>query len=270
MVERGGAVETEIRDGLAYVRLARDRGNAIDDRLIEGLTDALHRAEDDPAVAGVMLGARGKLFSPGLDLQALVDLDRASMARFMTRFAACILQAYTFPKPMVAALTGHALAGGMILALTADWRVLRDDALVGLNELKVGVPLPFGVTLILREAVAGPRLEEVALFGRNYRGAEAVDAGLVHEACAPEGLESVATERLREMTSKDLRAFAVTKRYLRSRTVERIRAYDAQFGDDFLDCWFSEGTRGRIESLVADLRARSSTPGDRGGPRDGA
>lgn len=170
MVERGGSVEMEIRDGLAFVRLARDRGNAIDDGVIDGLMDALHRAEDDPAVEGVLFGARGKLFSPGLDLLALVELDRAAMARFMRRFAACILQAYTFRKPMVAALTGHALAGGIVLALTADWRVLCEDALVGLNELKVGVPLPFGVTLIVREAISGPRLEEVALFGRNYRG----------------------------------------------------------------------------------------------------
>jgi enoyl-CoA hydratase/carnithine racemase len=125
------------------------------------------------------------------------------------------------------------------------------------------VPLPFGVTLIVREAISGPRLEEVALFGRNYRGAEAVDAGLVHEVHALDGLEELAIERLREMTSKDLQSFAVTKRYLRSRTVERIRAYDAQFGDDFLDCWFSEGTRARIEGIVADLRAR---PSGSGGP----
>ncbi len=261
MVERGGSVETEVRDGLAIVRLSRDRGNAIDDGVIDGLMDALQRAEDDPAVEGMLLGARGKLFSPGLDLQALVDLDRPAMARFMKRFSACVLQAYTFPKPMVAALDGHALAGGMVLALTADWRVLRDDALVGLNELKVGVPLPFGVTLIVREAVAGPRREEVALFGRNYRGPEAVDVGLVQEAHASDGLEDLAVERLREMTSKDLRSFAVTKRYLRSRTVERIRAYDAQFGDEFLDCWFSPGTRARIEGIVADLRARSAGSG---------
>jgi enoyl-CoA hydratase len=178
------------------------------------------------------------------------------MARFMSRFGVCVLHMYTCRKPVVASLSGHALAGGAILALTADWRVLRDDALVGLNELKVGVPLPFGVTMILRDAIAGPRLEEVALFGRNYRGREAIDAGLVHEVAPAPDLDDVAVERLREMTSKDLRSFAVTKAYLRSRTVERIRAYEGQFLDEWLDCWFSPGTRARVEAIVADLTAR--------------
>lgn len=257
MTEQGGAVRSRVIDGLSYVTLARERGNAIDESLLDGLTEAIQRAEEDRAVEGVLLGAEGKLFSPGLDLVALVGLDRAAMRRFMSRFAAAVLQLYTFPKPMVAALSGHALAGGMILALTADWRILREDALVGLNELKVGVPLPFGVTMILREAGLGPRLEEVALFGRNYRGAEGVAAGLVHEVHAGDGFEAFCVDRLREMTSKDARAFSVTKRYLRSRTVERIRAYDAQFLDEFLDGWFSPGTRARVESIVSELGTRS-------------
>jgi len=261
MVERGGTVRSESGDGLARIRMAGPRGNAIDDALLDGLMDAFHRAAEDPAVEGVVLGTDGKLFSPGLDLVSLGGLDRPSMRAFMSRFAACILQLYTFPKPVVAAIHGHALAGGMILGLTADWRVLREDALVGLNELKVGVPLPFGVTLVVREAVMGPRLEEVALFGRNYRGPEAVEAGLVHETAPAGAIEARAVERLREMTSKDLPSFAVTKRYLRSRTVERIRAYDGQFLDEWLDCWFSEGTRARVAAIVADLRARSGAAG---------
>lgn len=256
MTERDGSVSMEVEDGLARVTLAGRRGNAVDDALIDGLRGAFQDAEADDAVGGILLRADGKLFSPGLDLVTLVGFDRGDMARFMARFGACVLHLYTCRKPVVAALSGHALAGGAILALTADWRVLRDDALVGLNELKVGVPLPFGVTMILRDAVAGPRLEEVALFGRNYRGAEAVAAGMVHEVAAASNLEAVALERLGEMTSKDLRSFAVTKAYLRSRTVERIRAYENQFQDEWLDCWFSPGTRSRVEAIVADLTAR--------------
>jgi enoyl-CoA hydratase/carnithine racemase len=118
------------------------------------------------------------------------------------------------------------------------------------------VPLPFGVSLILREAVPSTRLEEVALFGRNYRDDEAVSSGLAHQVCPAGSLMEQAEERLREMTGKDLSSFAVTKRYLRSATVERIEAREAEFHHQFLDCWFSPGTQKRIGQLVDQLTGR--------------
>jgi enoyl-CoA hydratase/carnithine racemase len=256
-MERDGRLHYDVgADGLAELRLNHPRGNAIGGSMVEGLRRAFRDAEGDPAVRGVLLASDGRLFSPGLDLVELAALDRGSMSEFMTRFSACVLQMYTFPKPVVAALRGPALAGGLVLALTADWRVLADGARVGLNELRVGVPLPFGVSMILREAVAGPRLEEAALFGRNYLGAEAVEVGLVHEVRPADDVDSAGRERLVEMTSKDARAFAITKKYLRSATVERFRAFDAQCLGEFLDGWFSPETRLRIEGLVAELRAK--------------
>jgi enoyl-CoA hydratase len=228
MSDRSASVTTDVRERRAHVTLSGGRGNAVDDAVLDGLLTTFQAAEADDAVDGILLRAEGKLFSPGLDLVTLVAFDREAMARFMARFSACVLHMYTCSKPVVASLSGHALAGGAILALTADWRVLREDALVGLNELKVGVPLP------------------------------AVDAGLVHEVAPGCDLEGVALKRLREMTSKDLRSFAVTKAYLRSRTVERIRAFEGQFLDEWLDCWFSPGTRARVEAIVADLTARKS------------
>ena len=110
-------------------------------------------------------------------------MDRPELGRFMEKFAACLLQLYRFPKPMVAAMSGHTLAGGAVLSLAADWRILQTGAMIGLNELKVGVPLPFGVSMILRDAVISPRLEEVALFGRNYKDEDALASGLAHEIC---------------------------------------------------------------------------------------
>lgn len=243
-------------DGLVLVRFAHPRGNAIGTALVEELRRAFRDAGDDPAVRGVLLAGHERLFSPGLDLVELSEFDRAAMAEFMTRFSACVLQMYTFPKPVVAALRGHALAGGLVLALTADWRVLAAGTRVGLNELRVGVPLPFGVSMILREAVAGPRLEEAALFGRNYEGADAVGVGLVHEVAPAESVETSARERLHEMAAKDARAFATTKRYLRSATVERFRAFDAQCLGEFLDGWFAPETRERIAAIVAELAAK--------------
>ena len=253
MSTKHDAVTLRREDRCGLIHLARDRGNAIDDNVLDGLIHAAKEAEQDPAIGGVILTAAGKLFCPGLDLVYLAPMDRRDLGRFMEKFAACLLQLYRFPKPMVAALSGHTLAGGAVLALAADWRILQAGAMIGLNELKVGVPLPFGVSMILRDAVISPRLEEVALFGRNYKDDEAMASSLVHELCEPEDLPVRARERLDEMTSKDLASFAVTKRYLRSATVERIETREAEFHGEFLDCWFSQGTQERIRSLVAKL-----------------
>ncbi len=204
-----------------------------------------------------MLTSEGKLFSPGLDLRELKELDRTEMHRLMSRLSACLIVMFTCPKPVVAAIRGHALAGGCVLALTADWRALREGALIGLNEVKVGVPLPFGVSLILREAARTPRTEEVALLGKNYSGADAVAVGLAHEVFPEDGFEQRCVEYLRELTTRDPRAYAATKRYLRSLTVERIRANDSLLLPEFLDCWFSESTRARIESIVEGLGSRA-------------
>src|SRR5258706_434284 len=182
---------TLTREGaIGVVRLERAHGNAIDDSLVEGLVAALAEAESDPEIGGLLLCASGKIFCPGLDLQELLSLDREAMERFMRRFSAAVLTLYTFPKPVVASIHGHALAGGCVFALCADWRVLRRGAVIGLNEVKVGVPLPFGVALIVREAVPKNWLTGVALLGRNYTDEDAVAAGLADELAEAGAVET--------------------------------------------------------------------------------
>jgi enoyl-CoA hydratase len=242
--------------GLATLRLGREHGNAINGELVGDLHAAVSGLEQDPAVRGALLAASGKLFCPGLDLQELIELERPAMEAFLARFNAMVLALYTFSKPLVAALHGHAVAGGCVLALTADWRVLRPGALVGLNELRVGVSFPFGVATILRESVPAPKLEEVALFGRNYEGEAAVAAGLAHELHGGEGFEAHCRSRLAELAERDGRAFAATKGSLRWAAVERIRRHEAERAGDFLDSWFSPATRERLRGIVQELRGR--------------
>ena len=246
---------TLTREGpIGIVRLEREHGNAINDALVESLVAVLAEAESDPAIGGVLLTAGGKIFCPGLDLQELSGLDREAMERFMRRFSAAVLTLYTFPKPVVAILHGHALAGGCVLALCADWRMLRRGAVTGLNEVKVGVPLPFGVALIVRDAVPKNKLTEVAILGRNYSDEAALAAGLADELADAEGVAAASRSRLDEFIAKDAFAFAVTKRYLRSAVVERVRASNRLLIPEWLDGWFSEGTTARIGAIVAELK----------------
>lgn len=247
-------VELKVEGGLAVMRFGRNHGNAINAELAGDLVGAVREAEEDDRVRGVLLAASGKLFSPGLDLQELIELDRAGMQGFLDRFNACMLALYTMSKPLVAAIHGHAIAGGYLLTLTADWRVLRRGARVGLAEIQVGVPFPFGIAMILGETVPRTHREELALFGRNFEDRQALQAGLVHEVVDEEGFERSCLVRLDELAAKDPLAFSITKRYLRSTTVERIRAHERLFDQDFLDSWFAPGTQRRIRAVVEGLR----------------
>ena len=250
------SVTLEREGPIAVVRLARAHGNAINDDLVEGLVAALAAAESDPDAGGVLLAATGKIFCPGLDLLELLPLDRPAMERFMTRFSAAVLTLYAFPKPVVAALHGAALAGGCVLANCADWRVLRRGAPIGLNEVKVGVPLPYGVAQIVREAVPRSALTAVALLGRNFTDAEALAAGLADEIAEADAVAGLARDRLLEFIAKDAASFSVTKRYLRSPVVERIRTNNRLLLPEWLDGWFAPTTRARIGAIVERLEGK--------------
>ena len=180
------------RDGrLAVLRLDKARGNAIDEPLAEALAQAAAELAQDDGVRGVLLAsAHPKLFCPGLDLVALAEYDRASMERFMGAFGVTVWALYGLAKPVVAAVSGAAVAGGCILALCADYRVLRRGAPIGLNEVKVGVPLPWSVTRLLRASVPPQALARIALLGRNFADEEALAAGLADELAQGGGLRS--------------------------------------------------------------------------------
>jgi enoyl-CoA hydratase len=251
-------VRIERQGRLAVLRLDKARGNAIDEPLVEALARAAAEVAADADVRGVLLAsAHPKLFCPGLDLVALAGYDRASMERFMAAFAVAIWALYGLPKPVVAAVGGAAVAGGCILALTADHRVLKRGAPIGLNEVKIGVPLPWSVTRLLRATVHATALSRIALLGRNFADAEAVDLGLADEVAEAEGFEAACLARLEEYAEKDALALATTKAWLREGVLAEMMAHEGERVGAFLDGWFSEGTQERIRATVAALQSKA-------------
>jgi Delta3-Delta2-enoyl-CoA isomerase len=249
------SLRIETRDSLAVLRLDKGRGNAIDEPFVVELRDAARALATDGSVRGVLLAsANPKLFSPGLDLVTLVEYDRPSMERFMGVFAEAVWALYELPRPVVAAVNGHAVAGGCILALTADHRILkRGGAQMGLNEVRVGVPLPWSVAMLLRATVPPGALGEVALLGRNFADDEAVKAGLADELADADGFEGHCLARLAEFAEKDPTAVAITKIYLRAAVAQQMKSHERDRIGEWLDSWFSPATRNRIGEIVAGL-----------------
>jgi enoyl-CoA hydratase len=246
------------RDGrIAVLRLDKARGNAIDEPLVEALAAAAGELARDPEVHGILLAsAHPRLFCPGLDLVSLAEYDRASMERFMSAFSVAVWALYGLPKPVVAAVSGAAVAGGCILALTADYRVLRRGAAIGLNEVKVGVPLPWSVTRLLRASVPPQALSRIALLGRNFSDESALDAGLSDELAEAEGFEALCRARLDEFVEKDTCSLAATKAWLREGVLAEMMAHEAERLPAWLDGWFSASTQERIRATVAGLKTK--------------
>jgi len=252
-------VRRERQGPLAVLRLDKARGNAIDEALVDELLRACAETEADDGVRGVLLAsANPKLFCPGLDLVSLVEFDRPRLERFMHAFGRMLVSLFGLRKPMVAAVSGHAVAGGCIVALTADWRVLRRGGVsIGLNEVKVGVPLPLSVSALLRATVPPGSLSRVALLGRNFADEDALSAGLADELADGEGFEGACLARLQEFAEKDAYSLAVTKTYLRAEALQQMKAEDPAAIAEWLDGWFSPATQDRIRAIAASLTRKS-------------
>jgi len=237
------------------VRFDKARGNAIDEPFTQELLETAKQLGSDPGVRGILLAsAHPKLFSPGLDLVTLLEYDRPAMERFMRLFAEAVWALYALPKPVVAAVGGHAVAGGCILALTADYRVLRRGGVqVGLNEVKVGVPLPWSVALLLRASVPAAALTQVALLGRNFADDDALAVGLADQLADADGFEDFCRARLEEFADKDTASIAITKGYLREGVLRDMRGREKEEMGTWLDRWFSDTTRERIRGIVAGM-----------------
>ena len=199
---------TTVEDGLARLVLDRPKVNAFGADLIEALAATFQRITEDDAIRGVLITAEGRCFSAGLDLSLLAGLDRAGMQGFFHDFDAAFLGAFRCPKPVAVSVRGHAIAGGLVLALTADHLVLgRGDYKLGLTELAIGVPFPrgaFEIARALRHLVYG-----AGLVDPETAFALGIGDALVDD---PDG---AAEAWVRTATARPTLAFQITKGHLR-------------------------------------------------------
>lgn len=245
----GPLVHLEPRaDGVSLLRIDRPPANAFDRDMFEALGAAVDRLARDPSVRAVVVTGTGRFFSAGLDLIALFAQDRAGFAAFARAFDAAWLALFGLPKPVVAAVNGHAIAGGAVLAACADFRLVADGAgRMGLSEIVVGVPFPTSAFEPVRFACAGPALAEVLERGRTYPPADAVARRLADEVVPADALLDRAFALAAELAAHLPAAFAATKRALRADALGRMAAVPPGT-DPVWALWESPEVRAAIEA----------------------
>lgn len=218
----------EDRGSVAVVRLAHGKVSALDAPLVERLIDELDAVRKDESRAAVVLTGTGSAFSAGIDLFQMLDGGAGYVKTFLPRLDTLLAALVGFPKPAVAAINGHAVGAGAIIAAACDHRVMAEGTgRIGLPELTVGVPFPALALEIMASRVAATALRGLVFTGRTVLVDEAVEVGLADEGCDPAYLAERAWEIAEQLASIPPRTFALAKRAFAAPLLDRVKAMAA-------------------------------------------
>jgi enoyl-CoA hydratase len=247
-------VRLEERDGVLLLWL--DRGaNALHLAAIVALDTTigdLSRSTSAPAL--VLTSSHPSVFCPGLDLKALDGQPRQGIRDVLSAFNAMVRRLATYPGPAVAAVAGHAIAGGCLLALACDRRVMaRSGARIGLSEVNLGFPVPAGAVAMLLALYPTRAVEQLVLEGDGFGGERALELGLVERLADTPAVLAEACWQARHLASRPARAYAAARAFLRHRLAATMAQRDEEEMEGFLDLWFDPQTQDRIGALLASM-----------------
>lgn len=244
-------VNVDIPGSVAEITLNRPKVNAINRRVVRELAQCFEEIRGDDTAKAVILTGEGSFFSFGFDVPELYDYEKKDFAEFMFHFSNMLRNVFLFPKPVVAALNGHTIAGGCILALACDYRVMAaEKAKISLNEITFGSTLFSSAVEILRLLVGSRNASTILYSGRMHSADEALHLGLIDKAVAKEELLSSARSVAEDLASKDASAFKGIKYLLRSRIADYIKASEEESIRKFVDIWYSESARASLRNVI--------------------
>jgi enoyl-CoA hydratase len=243
-------IERERQDRVEVIRLAHGKVNALDLELLGALEESLASCRDAGAV---VLTGQGRAFSAGVDLERILDGDRSYVESFLVALDRLLRRLLVFPRPVVAALNGHALAGGWILACAADYRLAATGpATVGVTELAVGIPFPRSALETFRQATPSHLTGRLTTLAARVPVAEALERGMLDELVSPDELMPRALALAASLAPLPAEALTTTKTQLRT-------VHLGPEGDGLADIvrqWDSPESRRRIRDYMDSLARR--------------
>jgi enoyl-CoA hydratase len=243
-------IEVAIDDGIAVVTMRYGNANALDIEFCEALAARFVALRSSDTRAVVLTG-QGRIFSAGVDLKRLAEGGGDYARRFLPSLHKLFETVFFHPQPVVAAINGHAIAGGCVLACCADRRVMANrGGRIGVTELLVGVPFPALAFEIVRYAVPVRYLPEFTLSGATYETGAALDRGWIDEVAEPDALLPDALAIARELALLSAPAFAQTKQQLRQPVSERLARSGQATDGTVTEIWAAPETQAHIRAYV--------------------
>lgn len=245
-------IEAEYEENVAILKLMNGSTNAINPEMVQQLSYRLNKERKNSDIDGIVItGSNNKFFSIGLDIPSLIDLSREEFTIFYHSFNKLSMDLFTFPKPTIASISGHAIAGGCILALCCDFRFIADGhKLMGLNEIKLGVPVPYPADCILKLIVNPQAAKETITSGDFYQPEQLLRFGMVDQVLPLDQVLLRSIEKVKLIGSFFEDAFQIIKQNRIEMIEQRIIAVLPEKEKCFIDCWYSNTTRENLKNAM--------------------
>jgi len=250
-------LKIETSGSIAILRLDRGKANAMNAEMVQELAESFTNLATDPEVKAVVLSGKDEFFSAGLDVIELYGYDESQILHFWGAFDQLIRLMVSFPKPLVCAVTGHSPAGGCVLALCCDYRVMADGKYrIGLNEIPVGIVVPSPIFHLYSFWLGSARAYQFLLEGLLMTAEKAVEAGLANESCELAEVELRAIAKASAYVKFNPVVWSQSKLNFRKNLLEQLSPdFDEAFGPT-LKQWWAPETRAQLTAMIEGLKKK--------------
>jgi len=240
------------KENYVIVQMNRGKVNAINWEMVNELTEVFKKLEDDPSVMGVILTGQPHYFSAGLDLIELYQYDKKQVQEFFTAFGALYLQLVQFTKPFISAITGHAPAGGCVLAVTSDNRYMAEGEpyVIGLNEVAVNIQISQNLTEIYAFWMGDGLAHRYIMEGKLLNGKEALAAGLVDELLPLDAVMERSEKQMKHYLRADQEILLNTKKKLRKPLWDKLDLNAENSLKEATILWWKPEIRAKMKAYV--------------------
>jgi enoyl-CoA hydratase/carnithine racemase len=246
-----------IQDSVAIIALDRGKSNAMNEQMLDELKKMIVSIEQDANIYGVILTGKHGFFTAGLDLIELYGYDEAQMKTFWAKFLDFIKILTSFKKPLISAISGHSPAGGCVLAICSDYRVMAEgDYIIGLNEVPVGIIVPDSIFELYAFWIGKANAYRNLLEGKLMGSAEAKSIGLIDATSSIDSLMTVALKKMSVYLQFEQNTWQQSKLSLRKALIAKMNEDQTETLEKVLKQWWSPSTRSILKTIIDNLQGK--------------
>lgn len=250
-------LKVTIQDKVAIIALDRGKSNAINEVMLDELKKMFSSINQDDNIKGVVLTGKEGFFTAGLDLIELYDYDESQIKIFWTKFLDLVKTIASFKKPLVAAISGHSPAGGCVLAICCDYRIMAEGKyIIGLNEVPVGIIVPDSIFELYAFWIGKATAYRNLLEGKLMGAEEAKAIGLVDATAPIESLMTAALKRVNTYMQFEQNTWQQSKLNLRKSLIEKVNEDQTATLEIMLKQWWSPSTRSILKTIIENLQGK--------------
>ncbi|MEO5909444.1 MAG: enoyl-CoA hydratase/isomerase family protein [Pelobium sp.] len=250
-------IQVTIQDKVAIISLDRGKSNAINGEMVDELLKMIINIEKDENIGGIILTGKEGFFTAGLDLIELYDYDKEKISAFWIKFLDLVKALTLFKKPLISAISGHSPAGGCVLAICSDYRVMAEGKyIIGLNEVPVGIIVPDSIFELYAFWIGKAKAYQNLLEGKLVGTAEALNIGLIDAVAPIESLMTVAQKKMQTYLQFPAVTWQQSKLNLRKELISKVSQDQTETLEIMLAQWWSPSTRSILNTIIQNLKRK--------------